>query len=64
MDIQIQKMGRWRGATFKEYIQEELVCYARGMSRDMKQKFNFVNIAENAFTKINDEALHVVKFNK
>ena len=23
-DTQIQKMGRWRGATFKEYIQEEM----------------------------------------
>ncbi len=23
-DMQIQKMGRWRGATFKEYIHEEL----------------------------------------
>ncbi len=26
-DMQIQKMGRWRGATFKEYIREELACY-------------------------------------
>jgi hypothetical protein len=23
-DMQIQKMGRWKGATFKEYIREEL----------------------------------------
>ncbi len=35
-DTQIQKMGRWRGATFEEYIRKELACYARGMSRDMK----------------------------
>ncbi len=63
-DTQIQKMGQWCGATFKEYIREELACYARGMSRDMKQKFNFVNIAGNAFTKINNESLHVIKFNK
>ena len=53
-DTQIQKMGRWRGATFKEYIREELACYAAGMSGDMKQKFNFVNIAGNAFHEIND----------
>ena len=33
---QIQKMGRWHGATFKENIREELACYARNMSRDMK----------------------------
>jgi len=35
-DTQIQKMGRWRGATFKEYIREELECYALNMSPDMK----------------------------
>lgn len=52
-DTQIQKMGRWRGATFKEYIREELACYAAGMSSDMKRKFNFVNIAGNAFHEIN-----------
>jgi hypothetical protein len=39
-DTQIQKMGQWRRATFNEYIREELACYTRGMSRDMKQKFN------------------------
>jgi hypothetical protein len=61
-DTQIQKMGRWRGATFKEYIREELACYATGMSKDMKRKFNFVNIAGNAFTKIDSDALHIVEF--
>ena len=49
---------------FEEYIREELACYARGMSRDMKQKFNFVNITGNAFTQINDELLHVIEFDK
>ncbi len=57
-------MGRWCGATFKEYIWEELACYAKGMSRDMKQKFNFVNITGNAFTEINDNTLHVIKFDE
>jgi hypothetical protein len=61
-DTQIQKMGRWQGATFKEYIREELACYATGMSNDMKHKFNFVNIARNAFTEINSDALHMVEF--
>ena len=51
-DTQIQKMGRWRGATFKEYIREELAVYAENMSRDMKTKFGFVNIAGNAFHDI------------
>jgi hypothetical protein len=59
-DTQIQKMGRWRGATFKEYIREELACYAWGMSRDMKQKFNFVNIAGNAFTEIPADSLQLL----
>jgi len=36
-DMQIQKMGRWCGVTFKEYIRKELACYARNMSRDMKR---------------------------
>ncbi len=31
-NMQIQKMGCWRGATFKEYIREELAYYVRGMS--------------------------------
>jgi hypothetical protein len=53
-NMQIQKMGRWRGATFKEYIREELACYARGVLQDMKQKFDFVNIAGNEFTEIPD----------
>ena len=60
-DTQIQKMGRWRGATFKEYIREELTCYERNMSRDMKCKFNFVNIAGNAFTNIPDDTLHIIE---
>ncbi len=63
-NTQIQKMGRWCGATFKEYIREDLACYARGMSRDMKQKFNFVNITGNAFTEIPDDTLHAIKFDE
>ena len=50
-------MGRWRGATFKEYIREELAVYAENMSRDMKRKFGFVNIAGNAFHDIAFEEL-------
>jgi hypothetical protein len=51
----------WCGATFKEYIQEELVCHARNMLWDMKCKFNFVNIVGNAFTEIPDDVLRVIK---
>lgn len=56
-DTQIQKMGRWRGATFKEYIREELSCYSRGMSRNMKKKFNFVNIANGTFRDVTAAAV-------
>lgn len=51
-DREIQKMGRWRSATFKEYIREELACFSVGMSKNMKQKFNFVNIAGGVYTDI------------
>jgi hypothetical protein len=61
-DMQIHKMVHWRGATFKEYIREELVCYARGMLQDTKRKFNFDNIAGNAFTEMPNNTLHVIEF--
>ena len=51
-DTQIQKMGRWRGAMFKEYVRNALSCCLSGMSRDMKQKFGFVNVSGNAFSDI------------
>ncbi len=52
-DTQIQKMAKWRGATFKEYIRK-LACFSAGMSTSMKMKFNFVNIVGNAFNTITD----------
>ncbi len=54
LDTQSQKMGRWQGATFKEYIQKELVCFSEGMLTSMEKKFDFVNIAGNAFNTITD----------
>ena len=44
----IQKMGRWRGGTFKEYIIEELHCFDEGMLTEIKKGFKFVNIASGA----------------
>ena len=44
-DTQIQKMGRWEGASFKEYIHNDLACYSGGMSKDMKRSFGFVKIS-------------------
>ncbi len=57
-------MGWWQGATFKEYIRKELACYATGMSKDMKRKFNFINIAGNAFTELNKDTLHIIEFDE
>ena len=34
---QIQKMCRWKGKTFKEYIRDELHCFSEGMSRSMRK---------------------------
>ena len=48
-DTQIQKMGRWRGATFKEYIREQLACYSEGMTTKMKHNFRFINVHGNAY---------------
>ncbi len=31
-NTQIQKMGCWRGATFKEYVRNEHACFSTGMS--------------------------------
>ena len=42
---QIQKMGRWRSATFKEYISDQLSSFTDGMSKAMSTTFKFVNIA-------------------
>ncbi len=54
----IQKMGGWRGATFKEYVQNKLACFSSGMSSDVKKKFGFVNIAGNAFSDITDACIN------
>jgi hypothetical protein len=57
LDTQIQKMGRWRKATFKEYICKELACASKGMSTSMKRKFAFVNIVGNMFNTITDDLI-------
>ena len=43
-DKQIQKMGRWRGQTFKEYLREQLHMFSEGIYRNMKKCFNFVTV--------------------
>ena len=56
-DTQIQKMGRWKGATFKEYIREELACYSAGITTNMKRNFKFVNISGNAYHDVTAECV-------
>ena len=57
LDTDIQKMGRWQGATFKEYIRVELVNYSDKMSTALKTEFSFMNVARNAFNNITDTVL-------
>ena len=56
-DREIQKMGRWRSVTFKEYIREELNCFSDGMSKQMKRKFNFVNISGGVYSDVTSVVL-------
>ena len=56
-DREIQKMGRWRSATFKEYIREELACFSAGMSTQMKRRFHFVNIAGGVYTDVTKQVI-------
>jgi hypothetical protein len=51
-NMQIQKMGRWKGVMFKENIREELTCFSTGMSTAMKAKFGFVNVNGSVFHDI------------
>ncbi len=56
-DREIQKMGRWRSGTFKEYIQTELHCYAIGMSNNMRRRFNFVNITGGVYNDVTPDLI-------
>ena len=56
-------MGRWRRATFKEYIREELTSFSAGMSTSMKQKFNFMNVATGAYHNVIDVTAVMVATN-
>ena len=45
-------MGQWRGATFKEYIQEELMVYSEGMLKDMKKNLALSTLPGMLFTRL------------
>ena len=56
-DREIQKMGRWRSATFKEYVREELAGFSEGMSTKMRIRFSFVNIAGGVYNDVTHEVI-------
>ena len=56
-DRQIQKMGRWRGETFKEYVHEQLSNFSEGMSASMQKTFGFVNVEGGVFHNITETVL-------
>jgi len=51
---EIQKMGRWRGETFLEYISDSLSEFSEGMSEKMAKCFGYVSLAGGAFTDVTD----------
>ena len=59
-DRDIQKMVRRRGENFKEYIREELHCFAEGISTAMKKHFKIFNIAGGAYIKLVDVTITTV----
>jgi hypothetical protein len=54
-DTQIQKLGRWRGQSFKEYIRDELHSFATGMSKSMRKLFGYVVVSGGAMTELSAE---------
>ena len=58
-DLQIQKMGRWRGETFKEYMSEQLSSFSEGMSASMSTTFVFVNVEGGVWSDVMDAMINL-----
>lgn len=54
---QIQKMGRWRGETFLEYIRESLSDFSAGMSKMMSKCFGFVSLEGGVYNDVTEDVL-------
>jgi hypothetical protein len=54
---EIQKMGRWRGETFLEYIQESCATFSEGISTKMKKNFGFVSLESGVYNDVTDVVL-------
>ena len=51
-------MGLWRSNTFKEYIMEQLSSFTKGMSTNMKRRFNFVNVEGGVLKDITKDCIN------
>ena len=56
-DREIMKMGRWRSATFMEYISEQLSSFSKGMSKAMSRRFHFVNVEGGVLRDITNQVV-------
>ena len=54
-DTQIQKMGRWTGESFKEYIKSELAEFTKGMSKAMRKCIGYMVVSGGAHHDLPDE---------
>ena len=45
-------MGCWKSDTFKEYISSQLSQFSVGMSKSMKEVFNFVNVEGGVYSDV------------
>jgi hypothetical protein len=54
---EIQKMGRWRGETFLEYIRESLCSFSEGMWTKMKKNFGFVSLEGGVYDDVTESIL-------
>jgi len=57
-DREIQKMGRWKSNTFKEYVSDQLSQFSEGMSKSMKKLFNFVNVEGGVLHDVTNTAVN------
>jgi hypothetical protein len=52
---QIQKLGRWKGESFKEYIREELASFSSGVSKAMKKCLKYIIVSGGAYHELPED---------
>jgi hypothetical protein len=58
-NTQIQKMGRWTGDSFKEYIRIELAEFSMGMSHAMKKSLGYMVVLGGAFHALPEDLVNL-----